>query len=65
MFNQPFFITSTRWAGLSDPVNGELNFARAAAKASLLYTSGIASNKTTAEIGVAAASNQTLFHQIR
>ncbi|KAF8707373.1 FMN-dependent alpha-hydroxy acid dehydrogenase, partial [Rhizoctonia solani] len=55
-FAQPFFITSAGLAGLSDPVNGELNFVRSAAKT--------ASNKTTAEIGAAAANNQTLFRQL-
>ncbi|CAE6442003.1 unnamed protein product [Rhizoctonia solani] len=34
-FSQPFFITSAGLAGLSDPVNGELNFVRAAAKAGI------------------------------
>ncbi|KAH7311785.1 hypothetical protein B0J17DRAFT_724651 [Rhizoctonia solani] len=63
-FSQPFFITSAGLAGLSDPVNGELNFVRAAAKAGILYTSSIASNKTTAEIGAAAASGQTQFRQL-
>ncbi|KAF8707372.1 FMN-dependent alpha-hydroxy acid dehydrogenase, partial [Rhizoctonia solani] len=62
--DQPFFITSAGWAGLSDPTNGELNFVRAAAKAGILYTSSIASNKTTAEIGAAAVNNQTLFRQL-
>ncbi|KAF8760834.1 FMN-dependent alpha-hydroxy acid dehydrogenase [Rhizoctonia solani] len=62
--SQPFFITSAGWAGLSDPTNGELNFVRAAAKAGILYTSSIASNKTTAEIGAAAVNNQTLFRQL-
>ncbi|CEL53396.1 Cytochrome b2, mitochondrial OS=Saccharomyces cerevisiae (strain ATCC 204508 / S288c) GN=CYB2 PE=1 SV=1 [Rhizoctonia solani AG-1 IB] len=62
--SQPFFITSAGWAGLSDPVNAELNFVRAAAKAGILYTSSIASNKTTVEIGAAAVNNQTLFRQL-
>ncbi|EUC56371.1 FMN-dependent dehydrogenase, partial [Rhizoctonia solani AG-3 Rhs1AP] len=63
-FSQPFFITSAGHAGFSDPTNGEVNFVRAAAKAGILYTSSIASNKTTAEIGAAAVSNQTLFRQL-
>ncbi|CAE6449438.1 unnamed protein product [Rhizoctonia solani] len=63
-FAQPFFITSAGLAGLSDPVNGELNFVKSAAKSGILYASSIASNKTTAEIGAAAASNQILFRQI-
>ncbi|CEL53395.1 Cytochrome b2, mitochondrial OS=Saccharomyces cerevisiae (strain ATCC 204508 / S288c) GN=CYB2 PE=1 SV=1 [Rhizoctonia solani AG-1 IB] len=63
-FAQPFFITSAGLAGLSDPVNGELNFVKSAAKAGILYASSIASNKTTAEIGAAAANNQILFRQI-
>ncbi|CAE6507311.1 unnamed protein product [Rhizoctonia solani] len=63
-FSQPFFITSAGLAGLSDPVDGELNFVRAAAKAGILYTSSIASNKTTTEIGAAAASGQIQFRQL-
>lgn len=63
-FTQPFFITSAGLAGLSDPQNGELNFVRSAAKAGILYAASIASNKTTAEIGAAASSNQTLFRQL-
>ncbi|EUC56370.1 FMN-dependent dehydrogenase, partial [Rhizoctonia solani AG-3 Rhs1AP] len=63
-FSQPFFITAAGLAGLSDPVNGEVNFVRAAATAGILYTSSIASNKSTVEIGAAAVSNQILFRQL-
>ncbi|KAF8597892.1 FMN-dependent alpha-hydroxy acid dehydrogenase [Ceratobasidium sp. AG-I] len=63
-FTQPFFIAPAGLAGLGDPVNGELNFVRSAAKAGILYAASIASNKTTAEIGAAAQSNQTLFRQL-
>ncbi|CUA76622.1 Cytochrome b2, mitochondrial [Rhizoctonia solani] len=59
-FSQPFFITSAGLAGISNPTDGELAFVRAAAKDGIL----IASNNTTAEIGAAAASNQTLFRQL-
>ncbi|CAE6456198.1 unnamed protein product [Rhizoctonia solani] len=42
----------------------DLNFVKSAGKAGILYASSIASNKSTAEIGAAAANNQTLFRQL-
>jgi isopentenyl diphosphate isomerase/L-lactate dehydrogenase-like FMN-dependent dehydrogenase len=62
-FTAPFFIAPAANAGLAHPL-AELNLARAAGKAGILYAPSLLATKTIEEIAAVAAPGQIMFHQL-